>query len=1730
MSGTADLAIEVDRYLHLGTMNLDANLRAKGNVLNNLGSISAKNIYLGFDKQVANLGSFSAENMTVHSNFLNLTGEVYADSSLAMAGFYEANWGLIVTNNYSNNTLFSLNGGLALSNPLIDLEHIFSWGNAVSVGKVIANTLLPKYSDVINLALIAPDLLKRAATFYDAYDNFDLKDCRTMRIHELMPKICQFKSTYLMFRNAFNMTKETPGEFSTLMTDVYNMADWVCDSKTYSMDFLKSVVFLVDWERLGADIISVVSSDYTNNSLIDVNFGVCFAPSMAKKSLFSVNTGVEASLITHNVDTQFLYNSGWSGGGKAVFKAEQGYNLGSLKGFNQLICKADDMINTGLIGGNNADVNIKHLSQKGQLLLNHGQAQILEFDGADNACTKLTDVVVTGKTLFSDGIFHLDDSEIKMTQVHLSDSAQETFKNSILTTTQFIDDSQLSYQGQVTIVTGHYAHNGQVVSINSTEEDAGKNLFYVKAKTADLHGAAALDNAVFDIENFADATHFVSGLDQYNRYAVSEHLAFKTQNDIILDSPFYRDCDLSVRASGITMISDYNKARDLSLSSTAGDVLLLSNITTSNLYVDSAGSIKNNHSIFCNGVANFTAAGIFYNLGGTVNADKVGIQAAGIKNLFATTQNTTNSCFNQFGLSLDTEYLSEVAVSSQNPWAVTMGSSGIINGRTDVYLEATASDIENKGGVIRAGNYAQLIAQGNIINTCAVRPSRSAYDTVYEFDGGLIAGGSGTDTEGVGLYVKAGQKIISDASDFVSNGINYLEGDQGFEFQARQDTHISKIKKSKTQYGQKSKEITTSTTVRNSSVHSAAGCTILVTEHGGIHSVATRFSSPGGTQIKSRDEVQLYSLKTQNNKYKSSSSLWGLSKRSILETHQEALPSLFIDNGVTRIYSTEGAIDARGAYFVGAGDLEMKARGRIKFGVDVLDHEVVDKTRSFEVSAPGMGAWKSWRNGGNLMDAVSAEDASMAKLNSMLRSNNGSELLANSVNLGINLYNTTNSMMRGLASGTLNNELFARYGLGGDKGFSPAISFSMSESETITKYQTQSPGGVDRKGNVLLDAGEGIDLEHGVRVHAGGKMVVNAPEIIATAAALHSSVDQKIASQTIKASITGQMQDFSAGYSHSSTEATNFINAELSADGTMSLGCEGGAMRHVVLDGARIEAGTLDAKIERLDIIDKQDTTVIRNESVNASLLGQISIHKGTGDSAITVQHSGISVVDGINNNGHTVHIDEAHMHGGTILTDGENHIEIDKLITEKVFDHQSYQSIGIGLNVNDLQRLTGKKATNQAGEHAIAIAEVTFDRTDYKAETTTVIHGAQETYPGIKELVGGATAIGTKIIKEQQLHVTLDIPVTNSDYIEQSRANIQAGLDKIVSVIKSNDIPGIEIAAMEEKTRSSRRREEEEEEEEEADGSVEKDKPDTDKESASDNDKIIDEDDLLFSPEEQKALWDGVWTHMSEHDREAIKEDLIALKQQEENGVINPATRDKLEQDIKSAFLQVFKAGATKSWTRFSRKIETEMADKFFRTLAAPDAFSKLTIKTYLGSKGVMIRLAFNLGLKSINNEPDVIKSAITSTAGEISFNILLSYSTGSLAGPVSWTFIGLGILDTLFYDQQYVDKLLEDEVALIHKAQESIKEGKLLQGIAEQMMAADQIQAASQMQAMHYLLVPLSYFGKAYDALWDKIAEPRKAAVFEKPSHYAASSRNSFFRVAEPDVTDKAKYQPCP
>ncbi|MCR9192740.1 MAG: hemagglutinin repeat-containing protein [Gammaproteobacteria bacterium] len=1274
-----------------------------------------------------------------------------------------------------------------------------------------------------------------------------------------------------------------------------------------------------------------------------------------------------------------------------------------------------------LIVGEFADIALKHGSIAAKSGKIDGKMSLDDFSVAIDDSKigpqhglSLKSSSMKGDSLYSSGILSLTASQAQIDAIQLANDAHPELIDSHLITHSLQDDSQLGYSGQSGVVADDYQHSGYVSRLPSCSDK--KSTFYVQAKTAELTGGGDLDSAVYQIDHFSDAAQFVAGIGRYATYGVNQSLTFATEDDISLSNPIARDCDIGVKAKSIGAAFDYDKAHQLSFTSTQGDITLTKSLRASNVYATSAGHIFNNGTV--------------------IASDKVFYDAQG---------NIVNS------------------------------------------------------GAIAAGKYTQLLAKGDVTNLCEDQVYQGQFDTRHNYRAGLIAGGTGEDTDGTGLYVKAEGQVVSDASDFISQGSNYIEGLKGVRFDARYHTYISSnvTERERPKSGNEFEKIyvkakkkmvhtiTTGTDMGISHIHSANGRNIIRSGEGAVTSTAAQFSSPGGTDVYARGNVQLFSLQTSNQVHQWSEHRFHSFQSERDYVYQNSQPTLFIDNGTTRIHSAEGNVDARGAYFIGGGDLEIKAKQRILLGVDILNHDMTQKTQSLQFSVPGMAAWDTYKQGGSAWTVGAAFDPTLAKVNAFHHSQSGLERAISAANLGIDLGNAGNSLLRGIGQGSITDELLARYGLGVAGQLAPSITASLSQSKTKQRFQTQGQGGIDRGGNVTLEAGEGVDLENGVQVRAGKDLEINAPELRAHAAELHSSVKQTVQTETL--AVAGLEGVQSAGVSHSQTKtsSTTYINAALSAGGNVHLHHNDGAMQTVELDGANIHAQTLDAKIDTLTIRDKQDISHTKTISVSVATSGQFGFYHGKSSSCTTQQYSGIDVVAGINTDGHGVQVHETHMIGGKITTDGKNHFKTDKLSTETLTDVQQSKGFGVSGNVHDVQRLLGGNPSNQAGEQTFATATVQIDKENFVASQVSVIHGTGGTVLEAQTFEGQVETnhdSGMRVHKDSSVHLQADVPVTNKSFLAQASQNVHTAEEKISAFLHPKHPDPVDFGRPEPIVPVDENKEEA---------------------SLGHRRRRKYEDDSGQDPmvDEQEKSTDVPMVLSS--DEEAVIEKTVAKAHHEYQtmGKLSDTTRQELTSQVVAAVTKTAKAGGSVALEKMLGALGPEYAEKTLNLLMDSNSKGKAWVKIYMGKTGLMLDLFANAGLAYLDDSiprEDVLKHAVADVVVDAGIGVVLNIALRGASVPVGAALTLLGISDS-FYDEKKVEDRLDHGLDNLFEARQLYRDGHGFAGWGLESAAREQIAASVRAQAGHQIA---SIPGKISDKIVSMFhkqpptAEPKEAS----------------------------------
>lgn len=1300
------LVTDSQTFIQDGELKLDGDFISKGNVLHNTGSTSARNMMLGFDDSVYNTGSLNADTVTIHSNFFNLLGYVNAKKAITTAGIFNCNAGFISANNSNHDSLFSFNAGINLPNIYSDVSDILSTRNLVQVGRSLLTNTLPQWTSTVNLAFMLPSLYNTASAVLDINNNWS--KIYQMRKHEIMPLVCQIKSSAMLGLSAYNSIYASFGEFSDL--DYHRILNSVSDNSLaltytsilnadYSKFFnkIKSDTISLPWQDYALNSVSILGGNYTNYSLLHLNTGTNIAVINNFSNFGHFNLGVE-SAFSQQVDTGLLYNAGISRGAQATYKAKYIYNSGYIEGNRRLFVEADAVNNRegAEIHGSNAVINVKRFNQKGKLHISNGFLNINDFQDGIRAHTDLKDSVYSGENLVVKGNLNLESVYAKVNNVHFNQDSTVVITNTTILSDKFNDESSLSIIGQNLIETKDYKHSGkislQVVPAEVNTESKNINMFAVKSEIATLDGEANIDSAIFDVDHFTEATDFIAGNGKYSNYKFALDLGFTTKDSLDLTTVINRDANIYLTANDIVFSGKYNWDKTLSLTSTNSNIHVTGNINAREFYGNSAG------------------------------------------------------------------------------------------------------DFVNNGGIIKATDYAQILSAGDVLNICNERTFKGRYDTQKTFDAAIISGGIGSQTNGIGLHINAKGKVIGDASIFASDGSNYIHADKGVEFKARSHTFVSKDETKKTHLGfSKKHKVETSTTIGACSVQSTHGRNI-VDSGDEVKSVATLFSAAGGTDIYADNEVKLFSLKTHSSSKTSKSSFWGLTYNKRKQMDESATPTLFLDNGLTRVHSNHSNVDARGALFLGLDDLEIKADKKIKLGCDILNHTRKQEIMSLGLSSFGVNAWNTYSSSQSAWTALATADPFLGKVDQFLASNNNTEYLSNGANLAISGLNTANTILSAYKEGNLLGAIESRYGLGGAGGFDPTVNVSLTHTKTNEKFQSLGPGGIDR-GNVKLEAGDSVDLENGVQIH-GRNIDVNAPQLNLNAAKLQSSSTKTTQSVQVGVTASGNVVDMGGSSSSHHTKSISYINAGITASENLHLH-NGEGIININLDGGNLNCQTLDANIGRLDIIDKQNIVTSSSTSVSASASGQVTGYHGQGREIKVEQNSGIFVQDGINTNGHSVHVNTASMVGGKITTDGENKIQIDELTATQLHDENKYIGFGVGLNVNDIVSLSEKDPkTTSIG--MVDVATVNVDYTDYKAVRAPVLFGALASMADIRQQNGKVitdSENGVVIIRDINQHLSIDVPLATKEAVEKIQENISHLVDDLkqqVSVDTANIIDAI--------------------------------------------------------------------------------------------------------------------------------------------------------------------------------------------------------------------------------------------------------------------------------------------------------------------------------------------------
>ena len=665
---------------------------------------------------------------------------------------------------------------------------------------------------------------------------------------------------------------------------------------------------------------------------------------------------------------------------------------------------------------------------------------------------------------------------------------------------KIVDSSTLKIANEASFETNDYKHKGNAKS----DKNSPNSHLIVTSKRATLRGKGQVRNISLDVDHLKEKTDFITGKNDGKNYTIDKSLQLITKDKVRIKQRNERNCDVAVKADKILVKNHFKTSGNVQLQSTKGDIKVDGKIAAKNIHLKSKDDVTIKGEVKAKKSAVITAKKTFHNTGGKVKAyDKVYVKAKDIKN--------------------------------------------------------------KEAGKIAGDNAVILQAKNKIYNVCKTKEYHGKYGKKKSFQASTITGGTGKETNGYGVIMQA-RKIRNDASDIITIGNNYLDGKEGVKFKARQHSYVkrkeTKRKKFLGMTVSKKRKVDVVTRVQGSQTISLTGRNVIRSKRGRISATVAHFLTKKGTDLHSRHKVRLTSLITKNKSYRSKSSLFGLHKVKSKVRYQVSNPTFIHDNGLTTIYSEKGDVDMKGTVIVGNGNLKIKAGKHIRIRRDKLNHQIKEKSRKVGVSVFGMNAIRAAKRGGDVIGVLAAEDPTIAKMQKLAQSQDKLAAGANLANLGINVYNTVDS----LQASNVDKAMLARYGLGGAQGFDPRIAVTATETSSKRKFQTLGSGGIARE-NISMQAGKGIELSDGVTVHATQDINIDTPKLAIYASKLRSYSKQKQKSIGAGVTATGEIVDVSVGKGKTKSRSTQYINSTLSAGGHINLG----KVEDVTLRGGSIQ-------------------------------------------------------------------------------------------------------------------------------------------------------------------------------------------------------------------------------------------------------------------------------------------------------------------------------------------------------------------------------------------------------------------------------------------------------------------------------------------------------------------------------------------------------------------------------
>jgi hypothetical protein len=1336
-----------------------------GNKLDEEGSVFGNSrLFLNYhDIDLKRSGLLSSANATIFSDrfkaqgcadFGQLQGKVF-DLDLMQGAEFNIGGGMLATDN------IKLGGSLSASNFYFDNKEDISISDT---GRLKTNKVYMK-TNTFNAAAGSETFLEQSQLKAASTLNFASGSNLNANLSVLEGKDSAFLGSSSLLGSQLNAeTLRTGGNFATGSTEVETIAEDGAVSKTK----VAAQIHVKQAELAG----TVNLKEATLKSDGDIEVATNANVKVDQAALEAKNLRVHGDLKTKDAAVTVEEKIVTAHGGQAEFeqshvRASDVTNFGKLK-MNQV--RAD--ITNDVVNFAGAEAEIKESLLNGQNIKNNGtltvdsselnaKAKFVQDQHAEG--TYRNSHVTSGQQTLLDGRTNAEKCHFESKGTFKFEHGSQVVVRDVLVNAEEIQqNANVSYSGYL----GMQAASSVVLGVESqtnVRSEGQPNLLEITAKKATLsQGSVNADNVKVKVDQLPGATDFIERRNKYTNFVITDDLSLEVDQDINLSKSINRQCGLDITGRSVQVTTDYKTNGTLRFKSTQGDVRLFSNLSGQNVYADSQRDLYTSKNIKAVSVVGLKAQGNYDNVAGNVTGDIVACEAARIRNLSAEALKYSDQ------KKIEDEQLAKfykrygVEYQPQDPLrndldakaSAARGTGGTILGR-EVYLNATQTNIENHGGVIKGTDYLQGIAKQDIVNRCNVIETKGKHDTIKTFDKGIMSGGFGQNHKGVGMHLEAGGSIYNLGSTFVSDGSNFLHAKHGVEVITQHHTYVSEHKKDRTWYGSKKETEKTATNVGTAEVISKTGENIIIIDEGMLYGEAAQFVSEKGTKAYAKDDIQLYDVKYTDKSYKKSSSMWGLSSSSRKERHEQAVPTLIYDHGVSILNSKEGNVIARGMLAGGNGDFYISApNGNVKVSSSILNHQVHEKHKSFGISCPLYDNLKSAASG-DVKDTLNKIDPTFQKLNSLIDSGDSQEFFSNSWNTALSGYNSYQNFMAVQQSGILS---FAS----GQLGITPAaasVDFSWSQSDSRTNTQEVGPGGFQRN-SLHIVAGNNCDIQ-GINIDVEGDLSISAKRFTYEGHELHAS--QKHTQDKITVGVgAGGVNHVSGSHQSSAMKATHHQNAQANVGGTFRLNAE-----EANIAAANINTGDIEGRVGQLNLSSRQDTVDTKQQGVSFDSSGAASYSESKSSSAQISQAAGIHVRNGINHNEpRKFHADKTNLVSAKITSDGVNNYSTDVLESKELKDVHKERSFGVSGNFNDVANAILPSPQNQEQTSPLATVNVMKEEVDKVAVQRATVFGEQGTSLGAAKVNGNLNtqnADGYEIKKDHHRTLNVDLPVAGA-------------------------------------------------------------------------------------------------------------------------------------------------------------------------------------------------------------------------------------------------------------------------------------------------------------------------------------------------------------------------------